>query len=124
DDNTDLSTMTAALLRRVGHEVQTADDGPSAIEAAGATQFDVALIDIGLPGMNGYELAERLQQLGRGERPLLVAMTGYGQAEDRRRSKAAGFDHHLVKPIEFAQLQQLIANAPILRRDNAVDGVL
>jgi signal transduction histidine kinase/DNA-binding response OmpR family regulator len=125
DDNADLSTMTAALLRRIGHEVQVADDGPAALEAAAATQFDVGLIDIGLPGMNGYELAERLQQqASNGERPLLVAMTGYGQEEDRRRSRAAGFDHHLVKPIEFQQLQQIIADAPILHRSATLGRVL
>ena len=106
--------MTATLLRRVGHEVQVAEDAVAALDAASACQFDVALIDIGLPGMNGYELAERLQNGSTHERPLLVAMTGYGQEEDRRRSRAAGFDHHLVKPVDFQALQQLLADAPVL----------
>jgi signal transduction histidine kinase/DNA-binding response OmpR family regulator len=124
DDNTDLAAMTAILLRRIGHEVQVADDGISALEAASASQFDAALIDIGLPGMNGYELAERLQNNTAMERPLLVAMTGYGQEEDRRRSRAAGFDHHLVKPIEFPALQRILADAPLLHSNAAIGRVL
>jgi len=71
-------------------------------------QPDVVLIDIGLPGMNGYEVAQRLRQIPLFESILLIAMTGYGQAEDRRRSSAAGFDHHLVKPVFLDTLQQLL----------------
>ena len=110
DDNADLALTMSALLRVVGHEVRTASDGLTAIQLANAWKPEAVLIDIGLPGIDGYEVAKRLRQLPSWENVLLVAVTGYGQQEDRIRSKQAGFDQHLVKPVEFAVLQQILAN--------------
>jgi len=109
DDNEDFAEMTARLLRRKGgHEVTVVYDGLTALEAAQTFRPDVAFLDIGLPGMNGYELAQRLRQLPGCESVLLVALTGYGQEEDRRRALAAGFDEHLTKPVRYDTLQRLL----------------
>ena len=109
DDNVDAAESLAMLLRLWGHEVAVAHDGPAALRAAEAQRPEVALLDIGLPGMDGYELARRLRsQPGLG-RAVLVALTGWGQEEDRRRSQEAGFDHHLTKPVELSALQELLA---------------
>ena len=103
DDNEDAAELQAELLRAVGHEVLVAYDGPSALAEAGAFRPDVALLDIGLPVMDGYELARKLQSLL--PQPLrLVALTGYGQENDRARSREAGFALHLVKPVDGARL--------------------
>ena len=114
DDNVDLAQTSAALLRVAGHEVWIAHDGLLALEAAAQHLPDSVLIDIGLPGLDGYEVARRLRQTPAFEHALLVALSGYGQEEDRRRSQAAGFDRHLIKPVSFAELQQVFAApAPI-----------
>jgi CheY-like chemotaxis protein/nitrogen-specific signal transduction histidine kinase len=113
DDNVDLTTTMSALLRLGGHEVAVCCDGPSGIDAATELQPEVILVDIGLPGMNGYEVAGRLRKMPVFDRTVLVAVTGYGQADDRRRAREAGFDHHLVKPVFFEALQQLL-NSPSL----------
>ena len=107
DDNVDTAESLALLLRSDGHDVRTAHDGPTALETALAYRPNVALLDIGLPGVSGFEVAKRM-------RPdlqdvVLVAMTGYGQEADRQRSKEAGFNHHLVKPADFGKLQQILA---------------
>ena len=94
----------------MGHDVRVARDGPGALEAATIHEPEVAFLDIGLPGMSGYELARRLRSHPAMERALLVAMTGYGQQEDRRRSQEAGFDYHLVKPTDLNALNDLLAN--------------
>jgi two-component system CheB/CheR fusion protein len=109
DDNRDAVESLAMLLRLDGHEVRVAHDGPRALEAAAAFAPQVVLLDIGMPGMSGYEVARRLRADGGPACPLLVAMTGYGQDEDRRRSREAGFDHHLVKPVEFEVVLALLA---------------
>jgi signal transduction histidine kinase/DNA-binding response OmpR family regulator len=109
DDNADLTLTTSALLRAANHEVRVAADGFAALEMAVAWQPDAVLIDIGLPGIDGYEVARRLRELPGWEESLLVAMTGYGQEQDRHRAKQAGFDHHLVKPVDFAVLQKVLA---------------
>ncbi len=96
DDNADAAEALAGLLRAVGHDVALAPDGPRAIEVARTFHPEVAVLDIGLPVMDGYELAGLLQ---REVRPRLIALTGYGQAHDRARARAAGFAHHLVKPV-------------------------
>jgi CheY-like chemotaxis protein len=107
----DAAESLAMLLRLWGHEVVVAHNGPEALRAAGAQRPEVALLDISLPGMDGYELARRLRgQLGLGQ-AVLVALTGWGQEEDRRRSKEAGFGHHLVKPVDLSELQDLLALA-------------
>jgi two-component system CheB/CheR fusion protein len=109
DDNRDAVEMLAELLRLQGHEVRTAHDGPSALEAAETFHPEVILLDIGLPGMDGYEVARRLRQLAESEGALLVAITGYGRDVDRRRSRDAGFQHHLIKPMNLQTLEELLA---------------
>ena len=116
DDNVDLTTTMSALLRLGGHEVSVCCDGPSGIDVATELQPEVILVDIGLPGMNGYEVASRLRQMSMFDRTMLVAVTGYGQADDRRRAREAGFDHHLVKPVFFEALQQLLSGPELSAR--------
>ena len=110
DDNRDAVASLGLLLTSMGYEVGTATDGLEAIEVAVAFQPQVVLLDIGLPKLNGYAVAERLGQQPRGKEMLLVAMTGWGQEQDRRRSLQAGFDHHLVKPVDPAALEKLLAD--------------
>jgi CheY-like chemotaxis protein len=101
DDNRDTATACSMLLRQMGHEVDTAYDGIAALEHARTFHPQVVFLDIGLPGLNGYEVARSLREEGfRNE--VIVAISGYGQPDDRRRSREAGFDHHLVKPIDRA----------------------
>ncbi|HUG52200.1 MAG TPA: response regulator [Vicinamibacteria bacterium] len=114
DDNADSAETMEMLLQVGGRQVRTARDGPSAIAAASEQRPDVILLDIGLPGMTGYELAEKLRQTPGAEKALLVAMTGYGQAEDRARSRQAGFAAHLVKPIQPDALARLMAELPAI----------
>ena len=108
EDNDDAREMLAAMLGLLGHEVHTARDGASGVDLAVKTKPDLALIDIGLPGIDGYEVARQIRQ--RVGRIRLVALTGYGQPEDRRRAIGAGFDVHIVKPIDAEQLHQLFAS--------------
>jgi CheY-like chemotaxis protein len=93
-----------------GHQVHTAYDGLDAVEAAAKFQPDVILLDIGLPGLNGYEAARRIRCQPRDKDLMMVALTGWGQKEDRDRSKEAGFDAHLVKPVDFDALKKLLAS--------------
>jgi PAS domain S-box-containing protein len=109
DDNRDAVESLARLLRLAGHEVQLAIDGPSALEAAAAYRPEVVLLDIGLPGMSGHDVARQLRATPEGRGLLLVAVSGWGQEDDRRRSREAGFDHHLVKPVDPDALRQLLA---------------
>jgi CheY-like chemotaxis protein/nitrogen-specific signal transduction histidine kinase len=109
DDNRDFADSLAAVLRLAGYEVCVNYNGVEAVGAAGMWRPDVVLLDIGMPLLNGYDAARRISEtLGR-RKPLLIAITGWGQDEDRRRSRAAGFDHHFVKPIEPAHLSAFIA---------------
>ena len=108
DDNRDSADTLAALLDAWGHEVRTLYDGPSALAAAAEFQPNVVLLDIGLPKMNGYEVAAQMRKSPNGRSMILVAFTGYGQDEDRRRVREAGFDHHLVKPLEPAALEKIL----------------
>ncbi|HEX8201798.1 MAG TPA: response regulator [Isosphaeraceae bacterium] len=119
DDNTDGARVLARLLQAGGHRVRVAHDGPSALEAARAEPPDVVLLDIGLPGMDGYEVAQRLKAMEGPDHALLVALTGYGQEEDRRRSVEAGIDHHLIKPVDPGALQDLLARHRPLARQGA-----
>ncbi len=107
DDNEDAADSLATLLDVMGYEVRTAYDGPQAIEAADEFQPSVALLDIGLPRLSGYDIARHVRQK-RGAEVLLVAITGWGQEDDRRRAREAGFDHHFTKPADFDQLLKLI----------------
>jgi CheY-like chemotaxis protein/two-component sensor histidine kinase len=107
DDNHDAADSIVELLRMQGWDVTVAYDGPSALKEFEGRRFDLALLDLGMPGMDGYELARRIRALGHGQ-PVLVALTGWGQARDRSLSQAAGFDHHLVKPVEIEALMQIL----------------
>jgi CheY-like chemotaxis protein len=97
------------MLRQRGDEAQTAYDGAEALEAAGRLRPDVVLLDIGLPRLNGYEVARRLRAQPWGRQMVLIAITGWGQEEDRARAREAGFDHHLTKPVDFPDLERLLA---------------
>jgi signal transduction histidine kinase/ActR/RegA family two-component response regulator len=108
DDNRDAADSLGLLLRLMGNEVRTAHDGLEAVGAAAAFRPDVVLLDIGLPKLSGYEVARRIREQEGGKDKLLVALTGWGQDEDRRRSREAGFDHHMTKPVEFDALQKLL----------------
>jgi signal transduction histidine kinase/ActR/RegA family two-component response regulator len=112
DDNQDGAESLALMLRLWGHEVSLAYDGTTALKKVQAEQPDVVLLDIGLPGMDGYEVARRVRQQPELERIALVAMTGYGQDEDRRRSSEVGFDDHLVKPVDVTALERLLRTLP------------
>ena len=103
DDNEDAADLLGESLREFGHVTRVAYDGPSAVQIALEFQPEIALLDIGLPVMDGYELARRLRE-GHGGRLQLVAITGYGQPSDRERAFEAGFDAHLAKPVEFDKL--------------------
>jgi signal transduction histidine kinase/CheY-like chemotaxis protein len=106
DDNEDLANSMARLLRLVGHDVHLAHDGLAAVDAAIAVRPDVVLMDIGLPKLNGFEAGRRIrEQLGAGV--VMIALTGWGQDEDRDRSHAAGFDHHVTKPVKYETLEKL-----------------
>ncbi len=112
DDNHDAATSLSMLLRLQGHEVQVAHDGPTALEVARVFRPDLIFLDLGMPGMDGYEVARRLRKIPGLEKTVLAALTGWGQQEDRRRTAQAGFDHHLVKPPEPKALESLLASLP------------
>lgn len=108
DDNEDAAALLAEILGEIGYECTIAYDGPRALEIAKQASFDSVLLDIGLPAMDGYEVARHLRELPGGEAVKLVAITGYGQYNDKQRSLEAGFDHHLVKPVDIRQLTGLL----------------
>ncbi len=110
DDNQDAADSLAMLLRREGHDVEVVLDGPSALSSVARRLPEVVLLDLLLPGMDGYEVCRRLREAGL-ESSLIVAMTGFGQQRDRDRSQAAGFDSHLVKPVSLENLRRLLASA-------------
>jgi CheY-like chemotaxis protein len=99
----------ATLLRLRGHKVDTAYDGPEALKRAGVFHPEVVLLDIGLPGLDGYQVAARLRRRRRTANALLVALTGYGQEEDQSRAFQAGFDYHLIKPVDPRTIYKLLA---------------
>ena len=112
DDNRDAADSLAILLQMSGHDVHTVHDGLEAVEAAAKLQPDVIVLDIGLPTLNGYEAARRIRQQQGSKEPVLVALTGWGQDGDKRRSQEAGFDFHLVKPIDASALEKLLGSLP------------
>ena len=116
DDNKDAADSAALLLRRSGHEVRTAYSGGEALDAALADRPDAVLLDLGLPEIDGYEVARRLRQKPAFDDVLLVALTGYGQESDRQRSQEAGCDAHLVKPVNTKQIEEVLASAAKQRR--------
>jgi PAS domain S-box-containing protein len=109
DDNRDAAESLARLLQMSGHDVLTVTNGAAAVAHAASALPDAVLLDIGMPGMDGYEVAQRLRELPGADELQIIAMTGYGTADDRRRSSECGIDHHLVKPLDFAQLERLLA---------------
>jgi signal transduction histidine kinase/CheY-like chemotaxis protein len=109
DDNLDSAESMAMMLEFSGHEVATAHDGLEALKLAQEFRPDVALLDLGMPKLDGYEAARSIRQQSWGRDIMLVALTGWGQAEDKRRSREAGFDAHLVKPVDFDALEKLVA---------------
>ncbi len=111
DDNADTVLSFSILLRASGHEVFTANDGLAAVRVASEQRPNVVLLDIGLPGLNGYEVARRIRQQPGGDDVVLIALTGYGQDTDRQLSSEAGFNHHLVKPARLEQVKEILAAA-------------
>jgi CheY-like chemotaxis protein len=111
EDNDDAREMLGILLAQDGHEIQMENDGPSGLRAALTFRPDVGLLDLGLPGFDGYTLARSIRAHDEGKQIYLVALTGYGQSDDRLRSKEAGFDDHLVKPVDVNQLALLLQRA-------------
>jgi CheY-like chemotaxis protein len=109
DDNQDAANSLAMLLRMQGHEVRVAYSGMAALEMTRAYAPDVVFLDIGMPGMDGYEVARRLRQQPGLEQVVVAALTGWGQQEDRRRTAEAGFNHHLVKPPDPKALENVLA---------------
>lgn len=112
DDNEDMALSTAMLLQAAGHQTRLAHSGLEALDVARDYQPDLAILDIGLPGIDGYEVARRMRQQPGLHRVVLLAMSGYGQPSDFERSHAAGFDHHLVKPVPLAKLLEVLASVP------------
>jgi signal transduction histidine kinase/ActR/RegA family two-component response regulator len=111
DDNADALDTMAALLQLEGHEVHTATNGEQAVAAVQSLRPAVAILDIGMPGLNGYEAAARIRAAAPAGQPVLIALTGWGQAQDQERARAAGFDHHCTKPVDVRRLLELVRTA-------------
>ena len=122
DDNLDAATSLAMMLEQGGNETRTASDGVQAVELAERFQPDVVLLDIGLPKLNGYEVARKIREQPWGKAMLLVALTGWNQDQTQQKSAEAGFDHHLIKPVSAAALLKLLAEAPAAVRGTPSDG--
>jgi two-component system CheB/CheR fusion protein len=108
EDNVDAAESLSMLLEFLGHQVRVETSGASALEALRTTDFQAVLVDIGLPDMDGYEVARQIRMLPGSRTKLLVALTGYGQEEDKHRALSAGFDQHLIKPVDVERLQNLL----------------
>jgi two-component system CheB/CheR fusion protein len=109
DDNVDAATALELLLKEAGHSVRAAHTGPAGLTAAIDFLPDVMLLDIGLPELDGFEVAKRIRQQAALHNVVIVAMTGYGREKERQRSQEAGFNHHLVKPVDYGTLEQILA---------------
>ena len=110
DDNQDSAISLGMMLKLMGNVIQTAHDGLAAVSAAEQFRPDLILLDIGLPKLNGYDVCRRIRKQEWSNGMVIVALTGWGQEEDRRRSQEAGFDLHLVKPVEIMAIQQLLSD--------------
>jgi CheY-like chemotaxis protein len=113
DDNRDTAMTLAMILEAMGNEVRVAHDGEEAIAVAAGFRPDAILLDIGMPKVNGYEVCEKVRGEAWGADAFIVALTGWGQKEDKSRARAAGFDRHLVKPVEPVMLEKLFEALPI-----------
>jgi CheY-like chemotaxis protein len=113
DDNRDSADSSALLLQMLGYEVRSAYDGEEAIDAAAQFRPDVVLLDIGMPKLNGYDVCRFLRKQPWGREMIIIALTGWGQEDDRRRTDEAGFDHHMVKPVDPRALMTLLASAAV-----------
>jgi CheY-like chemotaxis protein len=111
DDNVDVAEMLAAYLQQIGYEVIQAHDGPAGLDAALQHQPEVIVCDLGLPGLDGYEVARTVRKVPYLRSSLLVAVSGYGESADRERARIAGFSHHMTKPADPMELADLIANS-------------
>jgi CheY-like chemotaxis protein len=109
DDDSDVRESTALLLEMNGYEVKMADSGEHVIRLIMEFHPGAVLLDIGMPGENGYQVAQRIRRLPNGDDLLLIALSGYGGTEELNRSQQAGFDHHLVKPLNFTALRDLLS---------------
>src|SRR5439155_4701644 len=113
DDNQDATSSLAMLLKMAGNETHTAHDGLEAVAVAEKIRPDLVLLDIGLPKLNGLDACRRIREQPWGKDMVMVALTGWGQDDDRRKSKDAGFDAHMVKPVDYAILMKLLASLPL-----------
>jgi CheY-like chemotaxis protein len=116
DDNVDFVNSIGALLSAMGHSVVITHNGPDALTAAGRFCPDYAFLDIGLPQMSGYDLARGIRKLACGPDTVLVAVTGWGQEKDRQLAFEAGFDHHMVKPVRFEQIEEILGNRSVIKK--------
>jgi CheY-like chemotaxis protein len=121
DDNADALSTLSMLVKIMGHDVFEARDGAEAVRLAEQHRPDVVLMDIGMPNLNGYDAAKQIRAESWGRDMVLVATTGWGQDEDRQRTRAAGFDQHLVKPVDHAALQAILEAAPPTSDETAVE---
>ncbi len=112
EDNQDIRESLRELLEDLGHEVEVAVDGIAGLKKLLEMKPDVALVDVGLPGLDGYEVARQARAASQEHRPYLVALTGYGGLEAKQRAEAAGFDRHVVKPLKFEELASLVQPVP------------
>ncbi|QJR35941.1 response regulator [Gemmatimonas groenlandica] len=113
DDSLDMLESMSLVLRLLGHEVMTASSGEDALEVIANWQPHIALIDVGMPGMSGYELARRVRAGAAPRQAVLIAVTGWGRDADRARAAAAGFDRHVVKPVDLPRLEALLSEFPV-----------
>lgn len=113
DDNRDAADTLGSILRLLGADIAVAHDGPAALEAFDSYRPDAVILDIGMPGMNGYDVARAIRSRQNGKRVPIIALTGWGQGEDRRRAREAGFDHHLVKPADIEAPRELLSEASV-----------
>jgi len=112
DDNRDAADTLAEILRMEGHEVRLAHDGPAALAAFAAFHPDVMLLDIGMPGLSGYEVARKVRETDPASDMILIAITGWGQENDKEQALSAGFDYHLTKPVDLQRMSELIQRKP------------
>jgi CheY-like chemotaxis protein len=122
EDSVDAALTLQELLQAIGYEVAVARTGPEGLQAALQSRPNVVLCDIGLPGLDGYQVATRLKQQPSSSSTRLIAVTGYGGPEDRRRAQEAGFDHHLTKPVDLDELESLLAAEAALLRGGTSGG--